>query len=121
LTSGPLSFIEHPERLPGLVVYAADGRIGVVVEASEQALLVRRRRLMLVHRSILIPALAVDRIDLSGRTVRLNRTRREVSRIPQPKGSRPSAWFIPASMRIASTSPVIGVEPPSREEDEAEK
>jgi hypothetical protein len=35
LASGPLNFIEQPEKLTGLVVYAVDGRIGVVVEASE--------------------------------------------------------------------------------------
>jgi hypothetical protein len=106
--------IEHPEELPGFVVHAVDGRVGVVVEASHKVFLVRRRRLL--RRGVLIPARAVDRIDVSGRTVWLNRTKREISRIPQPNGSGSSAWFVPASMRVPGTNPVIGVEPPPRDD-----
>jgi hypothetical protein len=117
LVSAPLEFIERPEELPGFFVHAVDGRVGVVVEASHKAFLVRRRRL--VRRGILIAARAVDRIDGSGRTVWLNRTKREISRIPRPKGSNSSAWFVPGSLRVPGTNPVIGVAPPPRDEDEA--
>jgi hypothetical protein len=114
--SGPLEFIERPEELPGFIVHAVDGRVGVVADAGHKGFLVRRRRL--VRRGVLIPARAVDRIDRTGRTVWLNRTKREISRIPQPKASDSSAWFVPGSMRVPGTNPVIGVEPPPREEDE---
>jgi hypothetical protein len=122
LASG-LEFIERPEELSGFVVHAVDGRLGVVVEASHKGLLVRRHRLL--RRGVVIPSRAIDRIDPNGRTVWLNRTKREVSRIPQPIGSGPSEWFVPASMRVPGTNPVIGPtiggEPPPRDEDESER
>jgi hypothetical protein len=121
LTGEQLDFIEHPTTLSGYVVHAVDGRLGVVVDASPEALIVRRPRLMFMRHRVLIPARAVDRIDLRARTILLNRTRQQVSRIPQPKGRGAGAWFLPGSMRIPSTSPVIGVEPPSDHEDRTER
>lgn len=105
--------LEHPETLPGFAVHAVDGRIGAVLDADRRSLLVRRR--WLFWRSVIIPARAVSRIDVGDRTVWLDRTRRQVARIPQPNGSGPKAWFVPASNRLPSGNPVIGAEPPSDE------
>jgi hypothetical protein len=105
-------FITHPEGLAGYRVRGLDGRIGIVVEANRDAMLVRKR---ILRRHVVIPARAVNRIDDGRRTVWLNRTRREVSRIPQPTAKR-QAWFVPASLRVPGTNPVIGVEPPEDEE-----
>ena len=101
--------IDHPETLTGFAVRAVDGPIGVVSDASADALLVRRRWRLRTHR--IIPARAVTRIDAADRVVWLDRTRRQVARIPQPKGSGRSAWFVPASNRLPSGNPVIGAEP----------
>ena len=76
--------IDHPETLTGFAVRAVDGRIGVVADASADALLVRRRWRLRAHR--IIPVRAVTRIDAADRVVWLDRTRRQVARIPQPKG-----------------------------------
>jgi len=105
----PREALDHSERLLGFEVRATDGRIGVVVEASPDGLLVRRRRML--RSRVMIPARAIDRIDVNDRVVWLNRTRRDIAHIPRAKESEPGAWFVPASNRIAGGNPVIGVEP----------
>ncbi len=105
-------FITHPERLAGYRVRGLDRRIGIVIEANRNAMLVRKG---ILRRHVAIPARAVDRIDVGRQTVWLNRTRREVSRIPQPT-EKGQAWFVPASLRVPGANPVIGVEPPEGEE-----
>jgi len=105
--------LAHPETLPGFDVLAVDGPVGVVIDANQDGLLVRRR--WLSWRRVVIPARAVSRIDTGGRTVWLDRTRRQVARIPKPKGQVGEGWFVPASNRIAGGNPVIGAEPPRDE------
>jgi hypothetical protein len=90
MTNGMPS-IAHPDRLVGFAVAASDGRLGHVVEADPHAIVIRVRR-----RHLVIPARAIEAVDEDGRTVRLNRTRRQAHRIPQPAspgGARVGGWF----------------------------
>ncbi len=109
---GLMDAIEHPEALRGFLVRASDGRVGVVGDANPHSLVVRRA----FRRRIAVPARAVVRIDTEGRTVFLDRTRRQVSRTPQRAGAGGEAWFIPASDRIPGAA-VIGA-PPLRDDEE---
>jgi hypothetical protein len=106
----PDDVLEHPEALRGFAVRGVDGPVGVVVDADQASLRVRRRWLR--WRRVVIPARAVDRIDMSDRVVCLDRTRREVARIRQRAVAGPRAWFVPASNRLPSGNPVIGAQPP---------
>jgi len=105
-----LEMLEHPEALLRFDVRALDGAVGVAIDADQESLLVRRRRL-LFRTTVIIPARAIGRIDMRDRAIELNRTRRQVGNIPQPKGSGRKAWFVPASNRLSAGNPVIGGEP----------
>jgi hypothetical protein len=105
--------LEHAETLRGFKVFAVDGAVGVVVDANQDGLLIRRR--WLSWRRVTIPALAVSRVEMSDRAVWLDRSRRQVARIRKPEESVRQAWFFPASNRIPSGNPVIGPEPPRDE------
>jgi hypothetical protein len=104
-----LEMLEHTEALLRFDVGALDGAVGVVIDADQESLLVCRRRLF--RTTVIIPARAIGRIDMRDRAIELNRTRREVGHIPQPKGSGRKAWFVPASNRLSAGNPVIGGEP----------
>jgi len=110
-----MDVIEHPEALHSFSVGATDGRVGVVVDASRDAIVVRRLRL---PRHITIPARAVIQIDMDSRSISLDRTRRQVSRIPQPVRTGRRAWLIPASNHVpGATNPVVGAQPSRDDED----
>jgi hypothetical protein len=110
-----MDVIDHPERLRRFSVRALDGRIGIVIDADQDALVVKRR---VLARRITIPARAVSRIDTEGRSIALDRTRRQVSMIPQPGRTGRRAWFIPASNHVpGATNPIVGAGP-SRDDDE---
>jgi hypothetical protein len=103
-----MDVIGQPEALRGFSVRAQDGRVGVVDDADPGALIVKRS----LRRRITVPARAVVRIDFEGRTVLLDRTRRQVSRTRQRADAAPDAWFIPASNRVpGAANPVIGTHP----------
>jgi len=111
-----MDVIEQPEALRGFSVQAQDGRVGVVDDADRDALLVKRA----FRRRMTIPARAVARIDSEGRTVFLDRTRRQVSRTRQRAEATADAWFVPASDRVpGAANPVIGAHP-SRDDGEHE-
>jgi hypothetical protein len=85
-------WIEHPDELEGFEVVATDGRVGTVLAANAEHILLAMGEL---HRKHVVPARAVDTIDRDRREVVLNRTKRQVKRIPQPASSRGSlgGWF----------------------------
>lgn len=113
-----MDVISHPEALRDFSVQALDGRVGVVVDADRDALLVRRRPF---RRRVTVPARAVVSIDQERRSISLDRTRRQVSRIPQPRTTGRRAWFIPGSNRVSGASnPIIGARPSPDNENEAE-
>jgi hypothetical protein len=109
----PDSVLEHPQALRGFTVRGVDGLVGVVQGADHASLHGRRR--WLVWRHVIIPARAVDRIDMRARIVWIDRTRRQVARIRHSSTSGPKAWFVPASNRLPSGNPVIGAQPPPDE------
>lgn len=101
-----MDVLEHPERLRRFSVRAVDGRISFVIDANQDALVVKRR---VFPRRITIPARAVIRIDMEDRSIALDRTRRQVSMIPQPGRTHRRAWFIPASNHVpGATNPILG-------------
>ena len=113
-------YIENPERLTGFTVRAVDGRLGRVVEATEHGLLIRTGRVG--RRRLAVPARAVDAVDLSGREILLNRTRRQAKRFPQPTGGGrggPRGWYVPPAARDAGNTVPYAVPGPPVTPDQA--
>jgi hypothetical protein len=118
-------FVEEPRKLRGYVVRATDGPLGVVVDANEYALLVRTRRVTWTRRRrvLVIPARAVDSIDVARRHVLLNRTRRQVAQIPQPNriaGRAEEGMYYPGSAQLPEPGPWIAAPPGKKEPEESQ-
>ena len=72
--------------LVGFNVEATDGGIGKIDEASEEAgrnLLVVDTGPWIFGKKVMIPAGIIDRVDLDGETVYVNRTKDEVKNAPE--------------------------------------
>jgi hypothetical protein len=114
--SEPHEVIQHPEALRGFEVDAVDGRVGVVIDATRDDLLVGRR---LFRKRAVIPARAVTSIEMEDRRITLDRTRRQVAKIARRRSSRAGAWLLPMSNRIGASNPVVGVTPDGDYPDDA--
>jgi hypothetical protein len=72
--------------LVGFHVEATDGGIGKIDEASEEAgrnLLVVDTGPWIFGKKVLVPAGIIDRVDLDGETVYVNRTKDEIKNAPE--------------------------------------
>ena len=75
-----------PSDLVGFHVEATDGGIGKVDEATEEAgrnMIVVDTGPWIFGKKVLIPAGILDRIDLDGETVYVNRTKDEIKNAPE--------------------------------------
>lgn len=75
-----------PSDLVGFHVEATDGGIGKIDEASEEAsrsLLVVDTGPWIFGKKVLVPAGIVERVDLDGETVYVNRTKDEIKNAPE--------------------------------------
>jgi hypothetical protein len=87
-----------PEDLSGYAVEATDGRVGTVAAAAEGAIVLAPDPAFFAKKLIL-PADAVDRIDVAARTVYVDRSKDEVKDAPQvdddlgPEGSAEATTY----------------------------